>query len=576
MKNNKKILDNYSMKLFFMLSGYFLLVLLLYTLCQFIKFRNCLGIVQILSIVIPMIAFLILERNKNKIKPIVITISIFLFMVLILPFIYNKTYDLSVDGNSYHKTAIAFIKNGWNPLYEGSVKFSKENNNVIQIADDTNVDLWIEHYPKATWITAATIYNMTGNIESGKCMTLIFSIMLMIISYNCINAISSRKWAILISILLALSPITIVQFFTYYVDSLMGILFIIELFLLFLLNSKKSIKENLLIWISLGAIICFFVNLKYTGLLASGVVAAVFYFYWLIKNRKEKNFWKIFKNTTLCFVIIFSTAVFFIGANSYVKNTLDHHNPLYPIIGKDKVDIITTMQPKSFGERGMIEKFFISLFSKTQNITYYGGEPELKLPVKVYRSEINELLAPDVRIGGFGPLFGLVFIISIIGMVVGVIKFYKNEKNNLRYITLPAIAIIISMILLGENWWARYVPQFYLFPVGTVLLLIYVQKYFKNKKTPLIFIGVLCTAMILNISLFLPSSYTMVKSFGEIDRDISEMKNTKDLKLHIATKDLYGYYYDLNDHGIKYQIKENIAEKNIIYKYSWRIVVEKQ
>ena len=33
-------------------------------------------------------------------------------ILIILPFLYNKTYDLTVDGNSYHKTAIAFIKNG--------------------------------------------------------------------------------------------------------------------------------------------------------------------------------------------------------------------------------------------------------------------------------------------------------------------------------------------------------------------------------------------------------------------------------------------------------------------------------
>lgn len=574
MNNKNKMLNNYSMKLFFMLAGYFLLVLALYTICQFVKFDNCLGIVQILSITVPIIIFILFEKNKDKLKPIIITLCTFLFVLLIIPFIYNNTYDLSVDGNSYHKTAISLIKNGWNPLYEDSRDFSKKNDNVIEISGESKIDLWIEHYPKATWITAATMYNMTGNIESGKCMTLIFSIMLIIISYNCLNIILSRKWALLVSLLLTITPITISQFFTYYVDSLMGILFIIELFLLFLIKPEKTEKKDILIWMALASIICFFSNIKYTGLLASGVVAAVFYFYWLIKNRKENNFVKLFKIITIYFSIIFATAIFIVGANAYVKNIIDHHNPLYPIIGEDKVDIITTMQPKSFKRRGMIDKFFTSLFSKTENITYYSGEPELKLPIKVYRSELDELLAPDVRIGGFGPLFGLIFIISTAGFITGIIKFYKNEKKNLKYITLPAIAIIVSMILLGEIWWARYVPQFYLFPIGTVILLAYVVKYFRNKIIPIILVGVLCVTIILNISLFLPASYTMVKSFVEINNDIAEMKKTKNLKLHIATKDLYGYYYVLNDHKVKYQIKENIAEKNMLYKYSWRIVVE--
>src|SRR5699024_8732708 len=132
-----------------------------------------------------------------------------------------------------------------------------------------------------------------------------------------------------------------------------------------------------------------------------------FYFYWLLKYRKEKNFWLRFRNITFHFTVVFTIAIFFVGASSYVKNTIDHRNPLYPIIGEDKVDIITTMQPKKFNQLSMIEKFGWSLFSKTENVTYTSGDPEVKWPIKVYRSEIEELVAPDVRIAGFGPLFAL-------------------------------------------------------------------------------------------------------------------------------------------------------------------------
>ena len=475
-KKNKEFKLNNSMLLFVMLAGYFLLVLSLFTAFELLKLANTLSLIQILSITIPIIV--LLYKKSEKTKDILIVIGIYLFILLVVPFIYNKTYDLTVDGNSYHKTAIAFIKNGWNPMYETSRKFQENNDNVVKIEKGVKIDLWIEHYPKATWIVAATIYNMTGNIESGKCITLILSIMLFIINFNILRKILDKKWSYIISSLVVLNPIVLAQFFTYYVDGIMGILFLIEILLLFLVNPKE--KTNIWIWLCLVSICTIFTNIKYTGLLCSGVIAATFYFYWLIKYRKDKDFVTIFKRVTINFIIVFVTAIFFVGLNSYVKNTIDHHNPLYPIIGKDKVDIITTMQPKSFKNKNMVEKFVVSLFSKTENVVYGDREPQLKLPIKVYKSEIGELYAPDVRIGGFGPLFALIVIITTPILIYSVVKIIRKEKSFAPYIYLPAIAIIISSILVGENWWARYVPQLYLFPVGAILSLVYIRKY--NEK----------------------------------------------------------------------------------------------
>ena len=71
-----------------------------------------LGLIQILSIIIPIIIYLFKDIDTKKVKIIII---IYLFLLLIMPFIYNKTYDLTVDGNSYHKTAIAFYKKWLEP-----------------------------------------------------------------------------------------------------------------------------------------------------------------------------------------------------------------------------------------------------------------------------------------------------------------------------------------------------------------------------------------------------------------------------------------------------------------------------
>lgn len=570
LKKNKDFKLNNSMILFTMLSAYFLLILVMFTAFQLLKVSNFLGIIQILSIIIPIIVLLykIPKRNKDN----VFVIAIYLFILLALPFVYNKTYDLTVDGNSYHKTAIAFIKNGWNPIYETSREFQANNDKVVKIEKDRKLDLWIEHYPKATWVIAAVIYNMTGNIESGKCIILILSIMLFIITFNILRKILDKKWSYIISSLVVLNPIVLAQFFTYYVDGIMGILFLIEILLLFLVDPKE--KTNILLWICLTSICVIFTNIKYTGLLCSGVIAATFYFYWLIKYRKDKDFIKVFKRVTINFIIVFVIAIFFVGSNSYVKNTIEHHNPLYPIIGKDKVDIITTMQPKSFGNKNMAEKFVISLFSKTENVGYGAKEPTLKLPIKVYRSEIGELYAPDVRIAGFGPLFALIIIVTMPIFIYSAIKIIRKEKKLAHYIYLPIIAVLVSSILVGENWWARYVPQLYLLPVGAVLMLVYIRKYNLSKMNKIISaLAVLLIAV--NVSMYGYINLKEIESFHEITNDIKEMRNTKNLKLKLTgSPDLYGYLYTLNDNGVKYTIKNNIAAENMRYKYKWRIGVE--
>lgn len=562
------ILNNESMKLFMMISGYLLLVLVLYSIFQIVNFTSCLGLVQILSILVPIIIYLL--NSKKTLKKVLPTILIYLFILLIVPFIYNKTYDLTVDGNSYHKTAIAFIKNGWNPMYESARSFQKENNNVVKIDKESRVDLWIEHYPKASWVLAATIYNMTGNIESGKAITFFLLVLLVIITYNCLRKIMDKKWSIIITALFALNPITLAQFFSYYVDGIMGILFLIEVLLLMLINPKEKI--NKLLWMALASNLAIFVNIKFTGLLCSGVVAAVYYFYWLIVNRKEKEFINIFKRITINFSIVFITAIFLVGANSYIKNTIDHINPLYPLIGKDKVDIITTMQPKSFGKKNSIEKFFISTFSKTENVGYGEKEPQIKYPIRIYRSEISELFAPDVRIGGFGPFFALMFILSLIYLIYNLYYFVKNEKENLKYIVLPFLALIISMVLIGEAWWARYVPHLYYLVVTSLLLGIYTNKYKKFALKTLYALG-LIGLMTLNIGCFAFINYKNLITFREIEKDLKEFKEVKDLKLKLGTFDLYGYYYDLKDRNINYTVVKEIKEEDLRYKYSWRFEV---
>lgn len=565
MNLKEKIIDSPFFNLSIMIIGYLFFSVLFFTLFKIIKFNDCLLLSQILSLIIPLI-ILILKVENKKYK--IILIVVYLFITVALPFGFGRTYDLTIDGNSYHKTAIGFLKDGWNPIYESSKDFQKNNKEVPEIE---KVDLWIDHYPKATWIISANIYSMTGNIESGKSLTTMLAISLFCLAYGIVSNVLNKKKAFLISFSILLNPIIITQIFNYYVDGILGIMFLLQILLFVLIEKDK--KNNILLWAFMCAVISLFANLKFTGLIYSGIISAIYYFYWIIKNRKAKEFIKDFFKLSIKFIIIYLTAILLIGSSSYLKNTIDHHNPLYPLIGKDKADIVTTMQPKTFADMSTLQKFSISVFSKTENVTYDSIGPTLKVPFLIYKSEIENLSLPDTRIGGFGPWFAMLFVISLFSTIFLLFKAWKN-KGRLIYIYLIILAIFLPVLLLGESWWARYVPQLYFISTIALFLLAYFNNLEKNKKIYNILFIIIFSILFINASFFVYSKKQDVISFVQIRTDLREMANNPDLSLQLTDESLFGLYYNFKDYNIKYKYETNIKEENIRYMYSWKIKVD--
>lgn len=90
--------------------------------------------------------------------------------IFICALVSTYVYDFSFDGNTYHKTTIGMMKNGWNPVYES---FENAALTLKIIPDDYDWPIWYDHYPKASWIIGAAFYRLSGNIETGKCMNML-------------------------------------------------------------------------------------------------------------------------------------------------------------------------------------------------------------------------------------------------------------------------------------------------------------------------------------------------------------------------------------------------------------------
>lgn len=522
------------------------------------------------------IIFILIYKKKNKIINLLISSMIAILVFAGAITFSGNLYDLSVDGNFYHKLAIGSLKNGWNPVYENNEDFNKEQGNAIDIEQGSGV-LWTDHYTKGNWTFSAVIYSFTENIESGKCIT----ILLMYICFTLIMSYLSKKinliFSIIIGLLLVINPITIVQATNYYIDGDLGLSLFIILYALIAITDKNCIDSKFEKFMILACSLIICINVKFTGLAFAGIFCLLFYIYWLYNSKKDskEQFIKNIKFYTIFYIITVLISVCIVGYSSYVRNTIEHKNPLYPLFGKDKADIITTMQPNYFSQRNVIQKFMISIFSKGENVTYsYERDdikPTIKVPFTFTKQELSNYNIPDIRIGGFGPWFSGILIISVIITIYAYYDMIKNKRKNIIVpYSLILLGIVILLFIIDGNWWARYTPYLYLVPIFS---LIYLVKD-KNDKIKFLIGCILGITMIINSLMILSVNIKNYENNGayvenklnmfekySIDKDVVKIKLTDYI--------YQGALYNLCDKNINFELDDKIEGKNEGYFFTY-------
>lgn len=404
--------------------------------------------------------------------------SIFLSVTIIVVSIVVATYfyDVSYDGQTYHMEAIYQLKNGWNPFYS---LLPKEN----------QLTIYINHYAKGVELPQSTIYSLTNYIESGKATNFILlaaAFCLCLSFLLSLNKISTIK-CILISILLVLNPVVVNQLISTYVDGQLALLL-----LCFFTTAVWIVKDdNYYNIILLGAIIIISINVKFTGLIYVVIFNAAL-LGWLLFVRDFRLFKKILYTTTIAGVI----AIFIVGYNPYVINTVKFMHPFYPLMGENKVDIMGYNLPSGFEGKNAFSKFFMSLFAHTDNVMPNNGRTvDLKFPFELNKADIVNASKIDARIAGFGPMFSGALFVSLVTLFILIAR-HDDNKKLLRNTVFIISVIIISVFINPESWWARYVPQLWYFPI-IILIAAEVYKIRQLRLLKFIIYG----ALILNVSL---------------------------------------------------------------------------
>jgi hypothetical protein len=377
------------------------------------------------------------DRGLSRLAAITIFPTILIFSLAVATFFY----DVSFDGQLYHQDAILRLVRGWNPLLEtGPSAHAKV----------------AEHYPKASWIIAASLQCATGNIETGKALNILLVVASFFVARRALGTTGfmPARGTTLVALLLALNPVSIYQLFSFMADGCLASLLVILVGQMIILTHALSRWDALQLCIAavlLG-------NVKYTGLVYQFVLGVpwLLFFLWKWRDRAKAVF--------LSAGVILLLTVFVFGYNPYVVNTVHHGDPLYPMLSDEGRDFQAGQVSDEFYRKGRLEKFAMSLFAQSRNSTT--DAPALKVPFSVSAGEALAFTTWDTRFAGWGPLFSGALVIALVMMAF----LWKQRRDAFRIGVVVILWLLISVFIFPEPWWARFVPQLWFLPVAVLAL----------------------------------------------------------------------------------------------------------
>ena len=398
----------------------------------------------------------------------------FLFLLLIIMISYLlaiSVWDGSWDGRWYHSAAIILLKNGWLPVYQNYADFAVKCHVYPPSA------FWGNCYLHFVEIIGANIYKITNLIESAKAVNFIILSAVFMYSYSVLKEFKPQKkiMPLILSAIIILNPVCICQWFTNYID--LHLYFAFTLLVLTIIKielQQETTKTDLFIFVcsSLMPAIT-----KLTGCFYLFVICLIYFIYLLLLKRNIKKFIKT--------VLITGGLIAVTSVNPFYTNFRDYGHPFYPLFGNSKINIIDESLPYGFQNMSAIERFLRSNFSDSVNsMSNCVNQPELmRYPVKLKipftinnKTVLHRFYHSDVRVGGFGYFWSGILLLSIFYL-----PFIRFRNKNEKYLFLLITAIILSTTFANpQSWWARFVPQFWLFPVF-ILLFGLLQENYKTK-----------------------------------------------------------------------------------------------
>ena len=359
----------------------------------------------------------------------------------------SQLHDFSWDGQAYHQEAILQLASGWNP-WRGDLTPAQ-----------TAQAVWINGYPKATWIVETMAFQAILRLEAAKAVGWMLGLSVAGMGALVTAALpGSRAMRWSLYALFLLNPIASCQWCTFMVDSWVAwTLDGAALAGLTLVYPEIAPWPRRVSWLALVAYLLLLASVKLTGLVY-GVYLLACLAGVLIMRRSRLPVPRRAIVPAIASVVVSCVAL----GNPYLHNALRHGHPFWPVMGPNKVSIVGEAEHPAFLARNGPVKFLWSVNAEARNHVFLTaddaarwGAPHLKPPFAVRRSELPAFVAPDVHLGGFGPWYGGVFLVGVALLATGVWRGWPGAR------VLAALwgIVLVSVLINPEAWWVRYVPQ---------------------------------------------------------------------------------------------------------------------
>jgi hypothetical protein len=333
--------------------------------------------------------------------------------------------DISYDGPAIHFPSALELSGGLNPF-------------------NTRPGMYFSAvYPNGLWTLQAFFIHLGPGIEEGKAPAW----MLCFASLPLV-AVALRQWrggwtpaVALAALLVQANPVLLLQLTSFELDGVVYSLFVTAFAGAVLLNTPLH-RVGLAV---LLAAILLLVNTKITGLYWAGVVGLAVLGQQALAQRGPP--WRMAAALLATAVV----AVVLVGWRPYVTVPLETGQPLGATTG-------VVAAPANLQDAGPATRLAYLVWGESSNPV--GTEPaQLKWPWQFSRSEFVTLL--DIRVGGFGPGFGL----QVLGALLATLAFAWRARGSwTAHWQGPfwVAVLVLGTALLPASWWARLASPFWL------------------------------------------------------------------------------------------------------------------
>jgi hypothetical protein len=212
----------------------------------------------------------------------------------------------------------------------------------------------------------------------------------------------------------------------------------------------------------------------------------------------------------------------------------------------------------AFDGLNSFQMLFVSIFSKMSHDNYSTLTEVYKLPFTIHSEELQYYDIPNPYLGGWGSLFGGLFIVSILVILVHTFCKWKERDFQYKASIFYVFFTILLLCILPGTYMARFAGHLYVVVImATVILL---SSLYKKTKLNLIFSKsmavIMCILIFGNIAPWINTQRKIISESVDINAHISYLHKYEDknIKLAILNPDYHALAFDMRDQNIHFEL----------------------